>query len=1328
MLRRGRLRAPVSLLVATSLGLFAAAQAQTPAFAAPSAPASAATASTAGSTTGSTADVTQACATPTSKNVYRCYALRVTAVKGVKGLMATTAPAGLSPSDLASAYKLPANGGAGATIAVVDAYDDPNAASDLAVYRQEYGLPALNSGQFLKVNQRGVQGSYPTPDDGWSAEISLDLDMISAAAPKADIILVEADSANTDNLGASVNEAVALGAGYVSNSYGTGYTSTPGSGESSADLQTSQEYYNHPGVAVVAASGDSSYGVSFPAASPYVTSVGATSLVRDASTARGWTEAVWNSKGHAPGSGCSIIEPKPAFQQDAGCAGRTVADVSAVGDPLTGVAVYDSYGPAGTGWAVYGGTSAATPIITSAYADAGPIAGGSYPNSYPYAHADAVNDVTSGNDGTCTPAYLCTAGPGYDGPTGLGTPNGTAAFTSGPMGTLSGTITDAASGKPVADAKITASGASNAATITGPDGTFTMPLTPGSYKLAVSAFDYQATTKDGVVVTANTTSTDTVALTKLPEVTVSGTVADASGHGWPMYASIQVDDGIPGGPFYTDPKTGKYSIQLPENETYTLHTASDYAGYTRQDVSVTTQSTNKVQNIGLAADTLPELGSPLGYTQHSAGDTETFGTKTQPAGWSVQTATGPAWNFNSPLPDFTGGTGGFVAVDTGLAPTDTSLLTPVVTIPAAQTPFVSFNSSGAGGTAEVDYSLDGGKTWTVGTSEEATQEIGPELVAVPASDRPVALQIKFRYAANTANTTLGSDWELSDVRVGGSWVTPQPGGLVVGNIKDGNTAGALDAATVSVAGMPATQTGTSAPMPGVAGRTDGFYYFFSSATGKQKVTASLYQYKSVSTSVSLAADKANVVDFTLPTGRLVTSGSLDATVSRQGTATRDLTLTNTGDAPLTVKLDQFAGSAASARNQGAPLQLLPVAPGDRAALLSPWDKTSRAALQNGGAVFAGGNGTRPDTGTTAAGPAWASVPDIPTRSEAMVTGTYNGVLYAGLGDGEDILTLNTFFAYDPATGKWTQKASAPYSAAAAAGGFIGGKFYTEGGVAVSPDYELSIEDTTQIYDPATDTWTTGAQNPNATSSGGSAVLDGKLYVVGGTTATSQPLTTVSVYDPSTNTWGTAASYPEPIADEACAAVTGKLYCAGGVNAAGGNEPTDAFAYDPAKNSWKRIASLPISLATSASGSADGRFLISGGFTGADATVTNQGFAYDPAMDWWTPLPNAPVARFWATGAMGFYVVGGLQDVFAGKNLPTVSRLTGYDQSGPVRLPWLSTDRTTLTIQPGCQVTVRVRLDARQSGLSGPGTDSGVFEFETDSPYAVGAVPVSMTVR
>ncbi|MEY9855482.1 hypothetical protein ABH935_001086 [Catenulispora sp. GAS73] len=345
-----------------------------------------------------------------------CLALIRTDIAGVRAAALSPAanPAGYGPGDLRSAYELTGSGSASETVAIVDAYDDPNAESDLAAYRSQYGLAACTTanGCFRKVNQSGGT-SYPPPNAGWAGEISLDLDMVSAIAPGAHILLVEANSATIGDLGASVNEAVALGAKFVSNSYG--------GGESAADTGYDAAYFNHPGVAITVSSGDNGYGVEYPAASQYVTSVGGTSLTT-ASTARGWSESAWSGAG----SGCSAYDPKPAWQTDTGCPRRTVADVSAVADPNTGVAVYDSYGQ--SGWVVFGGTSVASPIIASVYALASVPGTTDRPAKYPYQHAYALFDVTTGANGSCTPAYLCTAGPGYDGPTGLGTPNGFSAF------------------------------------------------------------------------------------------------------------------------------------------------------------------------------------------------------------------------------------------------------------------------------------------------------------------------------------------------------------------------------------------------------------------------------------------------------------------------------------------------------------------------------------------------------------------------------------------------------------------------------------------------------------------------------------------------------------------------------------------------------------------------------------------------------------------------------------------------------------------------------------------------------------------------------------
>src|SRR5579864_7308647 len=196
-------------------------------------------------------------------------------------------PSGYGPADLRSAYgttALSASNGVGVTIAIVDAYGYPNAASDLATYRSTMGLPACGAGCFTKVNQNGLQGSYPSSNTGWDQEQALDLDMVSAMCPNCHILLVEANSASYADLATAENTAAGLGAHAISNSYGGG------------EAGTSDGAYTHPGIAITVSTGDSGYGVQFPASSPHVTAVGGTSLTR-ASNARGWSETAWSGAG-----------------------------------------------------------------------------------------------------------------------------------------------------------------------------------------------------------------------------------------------------------------------------------------------------------------------------------------------------------------------------------------------------------------------------------------------------------------------------------------------------------------------------------------------------------------------------------------------------------------------------------------------------------------------------------------------------------------------------------------------------------------------------------------------------------------------------------------------------------------------------------------------------------------------------------------------------------------------------------------------------------------------------------------------------------------------
>jgi subtilase family serine protease len=348
---------------------------------------------------------------PAAAGEARCFSHVVTDAKGSP--VVTSAPLGFGPINLLGAYNLAnaaTSGGSGQTIGIVDAYDDPNAAVDLANYRSTYSLPVCGSGCFTKIPQTGAT-TLPRANGGWAQEISLDLDMASAICPNCKILLVEAASNSLVNLGKAVNTAVANGATVISNSYG--------GGEYSNEVSDEVTYYKHPGIPITVSSGDSGYGVQFPAASQYVTAVGGTSL-STAGNARGWTETAWSGAG----SGCSAYIAKPGWQKDGGCARRTVADVSADADPNTGVAVYDTFRAGG--WLEFGGTSVASPIIASVYALAGNAASVTF-GGFPYQNTTSLNDIVSGSNGSCG-SYLCTAGPGYDGPTGLGTPNTPSAF------------------------------------------------------------------------------------------------------------------------------------------------------------------------------------------------------------------------------------------------------------------------------------------------------------------------------------------------------------------------------------------------------------------------------------------------------------------------------------------------------------------------------------------------------------------------------------------------------------------------------------------------------------------------------------------------------------------------------------------------------------------------------------------------------------------------------------------------------------------------------------------------------------------------------------
>jgi hypothetical protein len=404
--------------IASALAALALAAASASAVVAPTA----AAAST-GAAARAGATVRAACGTA-ARGHARCFALirvdRAATAAALRADLGAKTPPGFGATNLESAYSLPVSDGSGQTVALVDAYNDPTAESDLAVYRAEYGLPPCTTanGCFTKVNESGKKGSYPPTDDGWAVEESLDLDMVSAACPNCHILLVEGTSSLVTDLATSEVTAASLGAGSMSNSYGL---------DEFGGMQAFYADYHPAHATVVASSGDLGFtAAQFPAVAPGVTAAGGTSLYKSGNR-RGWVEHAWSGAS----SGCSAYAKKPAFQAAVSphCTMRTVADVSSVADPDTGLAVYDSTpNPYGLkpGWIVVGGTSAASPFIAGVIGLAGN--GTTFHTAWLYSHPQFLNDVTVGSNGFCGGDYLCTAKKGYDGPTGMGTPNGIGAF------------------------------------------------------------------------------------------------------------------------------------------------------------------------------------------------------------------------------------------------------------------------------------------------------------------------------------------------------------------------------------------------------------------------------------------------------------------------------------------------------------------------------------------------------------------------------------------------------------------------------------------------------------------------------------------------------------------------------------------------------------------------------------------------------------------------------------------------------------------------------------------------------------------------------------
>jgi subtilase family serine protease len=365
------------------------------------------------------------CGISYSSKVAQCFARVVTDAKG-RPLHASPNVSGYGPSQFHTGYNLPTSVIGKHTIAIVDAFNQPNILSDLNVYNAQFGLPAMKKCKLAKqtnclaiLNQNGQTSPLPRNDSGWGLEISLDVEIARAICQNCRINLYEANTNSFANLETAVNTAAATRRVVaISNSYGA----------FGSDCST-QSAYNHPRKAVTVSTGDKGFGIACPANQNTVVAVGGTHLNLNGSG--GYvSESAWGGGGSA----CSTVINAMSFQTTAtnwaaiGCGTkRGMADVSADADPATGAAVFDSFGAGG--WNVVGGTSLSSPLIAGVYALANNVANWNYPAQSAYASPGSLHDVTTGSNGSCGGHPLqCNAGAGYDLPTGIGTPNGLGGF------------------------------------------------------------------------------------------------------------------------------------------------------------------------------------------------------------------------------------------------------------------------------------------------------------------------------------------------------------------------------------------------------------------------------------------------------------------------------------------------------------------------------------------------------------------------------------------------------------------------------------------------------------------------------------------------------------------------------------------------------------------------------------------------------------------------------------------------------------------------------------------------------------------------------------
>ncbi|WP_240669979.1 S8 family serine peptidase [Actinoplanes solisilvae] len=881
----------------------------------------------------------------------------------------------------------------------------------------------------------------------------------------------------------------------------------------------------------------------------------------------------------------------------------------------------------------------------------------------------------------------------------------------GDSGTLAGKVTDSATGAAIANATLTLTGAADRQLVTGTDGTYSTRLPAGDYQVAVAAYGYGSKTV-AVTVTADQTTTTDVALAAVPTVSVGGAVTDGSGHGWPLYAKVTVAG--PGGVSdYTTPSNGRYSFKVPAGATYKLTFTPQYPGYQTVTKDVVVGSKNVTQNVAVPVSTDDCTTAP-GYENSTKGDFQPFDGTTAPTGWTVvdNAGKGQVWSFRDEKQrgNNTGGDGNFAIIDSdgyGSGNTqDTSLVSPVIDLTGIDAPVIRFDQEYrqyGQETGDVDLSVDGGATWT-NVLKQNTNVPGPKrtTVAIPQAAGQSQVQVRFHYY----DGSFAWWWKVDNVLIGQLECVPTDAGLVIGHVKDGNTGGYINNATVTDKNDAAVKV-TTVATPDDTALADGFFWLLSKP-GSRTFDAKAGNYAGASDTVDVEADWVSSAAFTLGAGRLeVTPATVSADIRMpDGSAAKKFTVTNTGTQPVDVEFGERKGGFDMLKADGSKSSLGEILGSKGAPLQRLQTELSFAAkAASSKKIAAAQDGPLAEP--------WTNIAEYPAVVMDNRVVNLDGKVYS-IGGTNGGAAYKTGHVYDPVAQAWSPIADLPAARSALTLGVVDGQIIASGGWG-----ESGPAADTWAYDPGANTWTAKADNPAPRSAAGVAVVDGKLYAVGGcTTANCTPMSNDVVrYDAGSDSWETVADYPKSVAFASCGGIDGVLYCTGGNDGAASQK--SSYAFDPGTGAWTAIADAPADQWASSYASANGKLLVVGGVQAG--AVTNAGFAYDPAADSWAALPNANTARYRGAAACGFYKVGGSSGGFN----PTTGAevLPGLEEcAAGGDVSWMTLDKTSAKLAPGTKVTVTVGITA---SVDQPGAYTGSVNVKENTPYTVAPVGVTL---